>query len=136
MKRIAIVGVPGAGKTSLATQLGKQHQIPVRHTDALRSLSWKGQGAASAALLNEGSEWILEGVQVARGLRRWLRANDAGKPVDTLIVMRNSRGEETGGRSTLGKGVLTVLDEVVPALRERGVKIIEHTSLDSNGGEG
>ncbi len=126
MKRIAIVGVPGSGKTTYATKLSVQYALPVMHTDDLRGDSWSLQGTHTAQLLNQPGGWIIEGVTVARGLRKWLKANPApNKPVETAVIMRTPYSQQSKGRARLGKGVLTVLEEILPDLRRRGVKLIE-----------
>ncbi len=126
MNRIAIVGVPGSGKSTLAATLARQHGLPVMHTDDLRGDSWSLQGTRTAGLLNQPGDWIIEGVTVARGLRKWLKANPApNKPVETAVIMRTPYSGQSKGRARLGKGVLTVLEEILPDLRRRGVKIIE-----------
>ena len=39
MERILIIGCPGAGKTTMALELGKKRSLPVVHLD---QLWWKG----------------------------------------------------------------------------------------------
>ncbi len=66
MKRIAIIGSGGAGKSTFAMALGERLHLPVHHLDALY---WKPGWVESdrsewTALQDElcaGSEWILDG---------------------------------------------------------------------------
>ena len=66
MKRILIIGCCGAGKTTLAQELGKQLNLPVVHLDKLWWLpGWKEDSqenfdAKLAVILKTGS-WIIDG---------------------------------------------------------------------------
>jgi adenylate kinase family enzyme len=121
--KVAITGAPRAGKTTLASRLaGETHNPPtVSHTDDFKHLSWSDQSLATALALNQSE--VIEGTTVARGLRKWLKANPAGKPVDTLFYLPTSREQLTAGQSSMAQGINTVLREIVPELRARGVTI-------------
>ena len=67
MERILIIGCPGAGKTTLARQLGEKMQLPVVHLDRIfwSPGNWEHLDSAAfdAALQPEleKSRWIIEG---------------------------------------------------------------------------
>lgn len=121
--RLLIAGVPRAGKTTLAMQLGKSLGIDVRHTDSLVGLGWSESSAAAAKWIEDPGPWIIEGVAVPRALRKWLAARESGVLCDELRWMPNSWVRHTPGQATMAKGCITVWSEILPALIARGVKI-------------
>ena len=66
MERILIIGCPGAGKTTLALELGKKKNLPVVHLD---QLWWKGNWEnvtreefdSRLHLAMNGEKWIMDG---------------------------------------------------------------------------
>ncbi len=66
--QLAIVGLPGSGKTTLANALGEVLNLWVLHTDNYKNLPWQRQ--ADAAIEAVGTRGITEGITVARMFRR------------------------------------------------------------------
>ena len=121
--KTAIIGAPKTGKTTLGQQLANEQGCVCRSTDEVMSLGWSESSLAVSHWFDEDTP-IIEGVAVARALRKWLERNKEGKPVDTLIVISNPPFESpTPGQASMGKGIVTVLAEIEPALKARGVKI-------------
>ncbi len=85
MKRILIIGSPGAGKSTLAVQLGKLIHLPVIHLDKefwqpgwveMPKDKWRGRVGELAS----GDEWIIDGTYDSSLEIRLLRA-------DTVIFL-------------------------------------------------
>jgi adenylate kinase family enzyme len=87
-RRIVIIGGPHVGKTTLAKRLRDECGISnTHHSDDVKHLGWSESSAAVSEWFNESGEWIVEGVQAARALRKWLKANpDAELDADILIL--------------------------------------------------
>lgn len=104
--RIAIVGGPRAGKTTLARLADRQ----VIHTDDYRTRSWEAVPHAVIADIRDleadygqrGNRWIIEGVQVARALRK-------GLDVDVVLVLNEPLEDLTTRQDGMRKGVMTVI---------------------------
>lgn len=88
-KRIALIGLPGSGKSTFAAKLGKRLAIPVHHLD--KHMFEEGGKkrdkqeflSIQKALVDEGS-WIIEGCSFSTFEMRFARA-------DTLIYFQFSR---------------------------------------------
>ncbi len=85
MKRIMIVGQPGAGKSTLARQLGQITGLPVHHIDLIHWLpGWimrpDSERIAMANAVEAEDSWIFEGGLSVTWPNRLERA-------DTLIVL-------------------------------------------------
>lgn len=132
--RLAIAGGPRSGKTTLA---GRVHEgglaaetplaligAPVHHTDDLIDLGWSEASEKATEWFGPGESHIVEGVAVPRGLRKWLKANDRGKPVDMVIWIDGAHEELSDGQERMAKGCLTVFEEIVPELLRRGCVIV------------
>jgi adenylate kinase family enzyme len=83
-KRIAIIGLPGSGKSSFATKLGKILDIPVHHLD---KEMFKGgvkrdrdEFLSMKRVLVQEDSWIIEGCSLSTLEMRFARA-------DTVIYM-------------------------------------------------
>ena len=122
--RTLIAGVPRSGKTTLALKLGAQHGIPVRHIDELIGvLDWSETSAEVASWLDEPGPWIIEGVQAARALRKWLEMRPEGAPVDLIIHLEQPYRELTRGQATMAKGCLTVWGQIAAEVARRGAPV-------------
>lgn len=118
-KKIAVAGVPRAGKTTYAQSLPN-----ARSTDELVPLGWSEASAKAAGWFNDNDVDVVEGVAVPRALRKWLEANPEGKPCDEVHWFNQPRIPLTPGQSAMAKGCRTVFDEIRPELERRGVKIV------------
>lgn len=126
--RVAILGAPKTGKSTYAAKRAAASGGPVRHTDDVIKLGWSEASAHVSEWFDAPGPWIVEGVAVARALRKWLERNATGRPVDELILTSNSPFcAHSPGQASMAKGIDTVLDEILPALERRGVKV---TQLD------
>ena len=125
--RIGVVGGSGCGKTHLARQLSASLGAPMFSSDDLIAThDWSGASREIAdQWLPRPGPWIQEGIALPRALRKWLASHPEGKPLDTLIVLTKPHRPQTPGQATQAKGHDTVLSEILPELRRRGV-VIEH----------
>lgn len=103
-KRVAISGGPRAGKSTLAATVTDR---PVLSTDEFVTVPWD---SVPRAVLNRaadmGDSWVIEGVQVARALRKGL------KP-DVVVHLNGAHGELEPGQAAMAKGAFSVLTEWV-----------------------
>jgi adenylate kinase family enzyme len=121
--RIAIIGSPRAGKTTLALELMAATGLPVHHTDGMVGLmAWSEVSTEVARLLAEPGDFIVEGVAVVRGLRKAMTARLA-VPVERCIVLEWPRLRLTAGQRAMAAGCATMLREIEPELRRRGVSV-------------
>jgi adenylate kinase family enzyme len=119
--RIAIVGVPRAGKTTLANLLSQVTGYPILHTDDLMDLGWSQVSDEVRARLATEPHLIVEGVAVVRGLRKALAA--PGAPVEQCIVLSTPRLPLTHGQRVMARGCATMWRAIEPELRWRGVQV-------------
>jgi len=122
VQRIAIVGSPRAGKSTLAVRLGHSLGMPVTHSDSLISLGWS-QASSELAELIEQAPGIFEGVAVVRALRKLLQRH-ATPPVNRVIVLTKPHMQLSSGQEALRKGCATIWSEIEPELRARGVEVV------------
>lgn len=126
--RIVIGGVPRAGKSTLAERMRAELGYEVMHTDDLIHLGWSEASAEGARfMLARPGPWIVEGVAAIRSLRKALAAGSA-KPCDKLVWLGTPYVEQSDGQRVMGKGAETVLAEIEPDLRARGVFIVRGMS--------
>jgi SPP1 gp7 family putative phage head morphogenesis protein len=119
-KRIGIAGGPRTGKTTLAGELAQRLGLSVTHSDDLISLGWSSSSDELARRMLEASSGIFEGVAIVRGLRKAL-ARSSDKPLDALLVLRQPRERLTDAQARMSRAHETILREIVPQLRARGV---------------
>jgi hypothetical protein len=107
--RVAIVGVPRGGKTTLAKAMGGR----VWHADDLRGLPWSDQSEQVALWLDVPGPWVMEGMAVIRGLRKW-RSRHPGQapPVDKVIVLGTSKVAQSPGQQSMGLGAMGMIEEL------------------------
>lgn len=101
-KRVAIVGGPNSGKTTLSRLVRDR---PVVHTDGFRHYSWAAVPEEVIKFVNQHANtkgFVLEGVQAARVLRKGLK-------VDAVVVLVEPLEENTKGQTAMSKAVMTVL---------------------------
>lgn len=102
--RVAIVGAPRTGKSTLLSGVVDR---PTYGSDELNAtgVSWEEAPAALIAKAAElGPRWVMEGVQLARALRKGLVA-------DAVVLMGRPKVVQTFGQATMGKGIMTVLGD-------------------------
>lgn len=120
--RIAIIGSPRAGKTTLALVLGRMTGWPILHTDDLITLGWSAVSDEVARVLGIVPDIIAEGVAVVRGLRKSLAAAPDA-PVELCFVLERPRVLLSTGQRAMQRGCATVLQEIEPELVRRGVHL-------------
>lgn len=128
-QRVVIAGVPRSGKTRLAAviaaSLGLADEF-VQHTDDLITcMDWSESSAEVARWFDGPAPSVIEGVSCVRALRKWLRANNTGKPCDTVYWLSEPKVAQSKGQQIMGKGCLTVWWEIANELAQRGVEMVE-----------
>lgn len=89
--------------------------------------SWSEQSRQAAVWFERpDSALCIEGVAVPRALRKWLRAHAQGKPVDELHILTRPYLPLSQAQVHMQKGIATVLEEIVPELHARGVRIVRY----------
>lgn len=131
-RRIIILGGPRVGKSTLSEKLQSEFSIPTLHTSAElehlfpvdRQESWSQQSDHASRWFDDPGDWICEGVQMARALRKWLKTNPPDKPLDADVVMlRQPMVPQRDGQKAMMKGVETVFREIQGELTRRGARI-------------
>lgn len=137
MTRILITGWPRTGKTTFSTNipcphLGNPHlgdcacsEVPIRHTDDLiGKLDWSAASAEVAKWMEDPGDWIIEGVSVARALRKYHEAHPGEPPpCYRLIYLRTPHVELNTRQAGMGKGVDSVMAELEPWFVEHGLEV-------------
>lgn len=99
--RIAICGGPATGKTTIATWCTKDR--PLLHTDDFMHLEWAEVPQAVIDQCSHHPRFVVEGVQVARALRKGLQ-------VDAVLYLDVCMAPERRN-SSMAKAVNTVFTE-------------------------
>jgi hypothetical protein len=134
--RVAIVGAPRCGKSTLARRMAFRLGLEAWHTDDLCGvLEWSEASDEVARWMAHPAPWLVEGVAVARALRKCLRAAPDEKPVDHVIYLTEAVAPQTQGQIAMGKGIATVWKAIEPALLALGVEVTKGRApaLPSNG---
>jgi len=99
--RIAVVGGPRTGKTTLVMTTVEVDDRPVFHTDDLIGLvEWADQPAVIIERCAPLDRYVVEGIQVARALRKGLEP-------DVVVVTTWPMVERTSGQKRLARAVDT-----------------------------
>jgi KaiC/GvpD/RAD55 family RecA-like ATPase len=134
--RVCVAGGPKTGKTSYARHFADNTRV--RHTDSIIGRfgedreSWSRESEEVSRWMDEPGPWLIEGVTVARALRKWLARNPEGKPCDVVVWLDKAHVERTKGQDSMSKATLTVFREVLPELERRGVRVV----MGDQSGEG
>jgi adenylate kinase family enzyme len=110
------------GKTTFAKRLGDELGIRTRHTDDLiKNYDWSSASAEVATWFDEPGPWIIEGVAVARAVRKWLATHPEGRPAETLYLATDPREQLSIGQAIMTRGHHTVWREIRDRLESRGL---------------
>jgi GTPase SAR1 family protein len=110
--RIAIIGPPGSGKSTLGERLSKELSIPLLSTDSVIHLGWSNASLEVSNWLNRPS-FIIEGVALPRALRKWQWLHPKmPPPVDKVIKLSTNYRALKRGEIAMAKGIETVFNEI------------------------
>lgn len=123
MSRVLVTGWPRVGKTTFAVKLGVELGIPVQHTDDVIHLGWGADSLEVSTWFENPGPMLVEGVSVARSLRKWLDRNVEGIPADVLYWRSEPYETLTPRQSGMGKGIDKVWNEVRDELVRRGMRV-------------
>lgn len=124
-QRVAIAGAPRAGKTTLGTKMAAELGVECRETDSTIDLGWGRDSEKVKEWMEEEGPLVIEGMAVPRALRKWFVAHPDGRPVDAVIWMGWPRVNLTDGQRAMGIGAATVMKDILPELRRRGVEFVD-----------
>jgi hypothetical protein len=126
--RIAIAGVPRAGKSTFALQLARATGFPVVHADDFIALGWSEASDEVARRLYTPGPYIIEGVAVIRGLRKAL---DIGpdRPCDRLHWFGDAREAHSRGQASMATADRNRFAQLREELERRGVRIVEGAAV-------
>lgn len=139
-RRIVIIGGPRVGKTTLSNKLIDGFGISTLHTsqelerlfpaNQSNSDNWSKSSEYASKWFDDPGDWICEGVQMARALRKWLKANP-GKSLDAdIVLLRQPMVPQRDGQKAMMKGVETVFQGIQGELATRGARV--HKLKDPN----
>lgn len=128
-RRLAIIGGPRTGKSTLAKELAAEMSAPILCTDPASLVKDPEPGVeyvpdthgdwsraseyVATQFLTRPGPWILDGVGVPRALRKYHEMNRAAlPPVDRVIVMTRPFVPLLPGQVTMTKGLFTVLGSI------------------------
>jgi broad-specificity NMP kinase len=122
--RIIITGFPKTGKITLANQLGRKYNVPIKSTDSLVDRSWSDMSCEIANWINEPAPWIIEGNAVVRGLRKWIKIKQQ-KRLDgvSIFLMTHTNSLYSSGQMALAKAIRTIWEQIRMDLADRGARI-------------
>lgn len=123
--RTVIVGGPRTGKTTLARKLVEAQGVVGISTDDYMSLPWADVPDAVVTRLSRLNDFVLEGVQAARVLRRWYISDESAPQIDRVICLWRTVAPVNRGQAAMGKGIQTVFAEVMPLLHASGVEVVD-----------
>lgn len=129
-ERIAYCGGPRVGKTTMAGPDAKHSDDfagKPRGPGGFREMDpasdWDAQSTRTAKWFDEPGPLVVEGVRVTSALRKWLKEHPTGKPVDKVVFLTKPHEDLNRHQAAMAIGIQTVMSEIEPELRRRGVKI-------------
>lgn len=123
--KVMVSGPPGAGKTTVSTELAVGSGTQLFHTDDLIDVCpWGEDSRFVADEWMSKDDFIIEGCAVARSLRKFMVLHPGVKPCDRLIVLAAPKVPLTGGRAAMAKGIQTVMRGIAAELLKLGVDIV------------
>lgn len=133
--RVAVCGGPRTGKTTYATNLAKELGVylastgkrtldPLLSTDNFMNVGWDNVPNLVIEALQDKEDFVLEGTQATRVLRRWYHRDPDGPRLDRVIYFDRPWVTRNGGQEAMAKGVATIFREIRPLLEDLGVPII------------
>lgn len=134
-QKLIIIGGPSTGKTTMANALAEAKGIACFHSDDLIGrYDWSeaSQFICDQWLTLPGP-WVMEGVAVVRGLRKWLRANPTGVPCTGIIWLDQPHEELNNRQKGMAKGCLSIWNEIKDEVIRRGVELDEPEVTLSHG---
>lgn len=126
---VAIIGGPKTGKTTLAGTM-EPDEKSIRHSDDVSHLGWSKASEEVSEWFDDKDCKVIEGVAVVRALRKWLKRNPTGRPVDEIIFLTDPVVEQSERQAAMSKGCESVWNEIEFQLIGRGVRIIYNMTLD------
>lgn len=126
--RVVICGGPKTGKTTLGTKMSEDLRIPLVSTDGYINYPWEDVPDEIIRVLESLDEFVLEGVQAARVLRRWYKREDPR--IDKVYWLERPFVQLSDRQKSMGKGISTVFKDVRPHLNASGVKVEGHPGRD------
>jgi len=109
--RTVIFGGPKTGKTTLSDKVA--NGAPVYHGDDLiGQFGWSEASEQIALWLDREGDWVIEGVQLGRALRKWLASTSEGKPCDVIYLNWAPFIPVSKQQAAMGKGCQTTWKEI------------------------
>jgi hypothetical protein len=114
-RRVAIAGGPRTGKTTIAATVSDR---PVISTDSYMDMPWGDIPHKVIADIGDAEAFVVEGVQVARTLRKGLK-------VDAVVYLTRPKAEVKREHVAMAKGIATVMRDWLPGAH--GVPVFVET---------
>ena len=123
MTRVVIAGGPRCGKSTLFRSLAIDYAVAIG-TDDFMDLPWADVPDAVIDVLEKHDEWLVEGVNVARVLRRWIRDRGDMPKIDVCYYLTTPMAPRTKAHESMSKAIATVWKDVLPRLVADGTTIV------------
>lgn len=122
-KQIVVLGGVQCGKSTLADELQAALGYEVFRTDDLiETLEWSECSQAAMHWLFRPGSYILEGMAMARSLRRALQHSDL-RPCTDIVRLTRPHVTLSKGQAAMSAGEVIVWRGVLPELYARGVTV-------------